>query len=188
MFETTLCAPKNYARCLIVAQKWWVDTAMVGDGGAKAGEPGARANGRPAETLAPIVRELQAAGITSLHGIAAALNERGIRTARGHGLWTAAPRRGLARLPRPVPHGLFRSAMLGVLHLVARLPTFAAQLAIRIEVIVALVGRDAILAVRTLLREGRRRDDGGKSGDGKELFHGRSPGCGSAIAACPSSS
>jgi hypothetical protein len=76
--------------------------------------------------------------------------------------------------------------MLGVLHLVVRLPTFAAQLTVRIDVVVALVGRNAILAVRSLLREGRRGDDGGKSGDGKELFHGRSPGYGGAIAACSS--
>jgi hypothetical protein len=60
---------------------------MAGDGGAKAREAGARArtaraNGRAAD-LAPIVAELRAAGVTSLRGIAAALNERGFRTARG---------------------------------------------------------------------------------------------------------
>jgi hypothetical protein len=31
----------------------------------------------------PVVREIQAAGITSLAAIAAALNARGVRTARG---------------------------------------------------------------------------------------------------------
>jgi hypothetical protein len=44
-------------------------------------------SGRP--DLAPIVKELQAAGITRLDGIALALNERGIRTPRGIGLWRA---------------------------------------------------------------------------------------------------
>jgi hypothetical protein len=38
---------------------------------------------------APVIRELQAAGITSLSRIAAALNERGIPTARGRGTWQA---------------------------------------------------------------------------------------------------
>jgi hypothetical protein len=34
----------------------------------------------------PIVRQIEASGVTGLHGIAAALNDRGIRTARG-GAW-----------------------------------------------------------------------------------------------------
>jgi hypothetical protein len=42
----------------------------------------ARAN-RAAADLAPIIAELRAAGITSLTGIAAALEERGVPTARG---------------------------------------------------------------------------------------------------------
>ena len=46
----------------------------------------ARANERAAE-LAPIVKELQAAGVTSLKGIAAALNQRGIPTSSGHRRW-----------------------------------------------------------------------------------------------------
>jgi hypothetical protein len=45
-----------------------------------------RADARAAD-LAPIIAELQAAGVTSLRGIAAALNERGIPTATGHGRW-----------------------------------------------------------------------------------------------------
>jgi hypothetical protein len=49
----------------------------------------ARAN-RTATDLAPVVAELQAAGITSLNGIAAALNERHIPTPRGSGHWYAA--------------------------------------------------------------------------------------------------
>jgi DNA invertase Pin-like site-specific DNA recombinase len=48
----------------------------------------ARADARAAD-LAPIIAELQAAGITSLRGIAAALNERGIQTPRGKGEWQA---------------------------------------------------------------------------------------------------
>jgi hypothetical protein len=38
--------------------------------------------------LAPIIRELQAAGVTSLRAIAAALNEQGIPSARG-GEWSS---------------------------------------------------------------------------------------------------
>ncbi|ACL62234.1 recombinase family protein [Methylobacterium nodulans] len=45
-----------------------------------------KADGRAAD-LAPTIAELQAAGITSLGGIAKALNERGIPTARG-GEWS----------------------------------------------------------------------------------------------------
>jgi hypothetical protein len=48
----------------------------------------ARANVRAAD-LAPIIFELQAAGVTSLRGIAAALTERRIPTANGRGVWTA---------------------------------------------------------------------------------------------------
>ena len=52
-----------------------------------------------AADLAPTVHELQAAGITSLRGIAAALNERGIPTASGRGTWQAVQvSRVLARL------------------------------------------------------------------------------------------
>jgi hypothetical protein len=59
----------------------------------------ARANKRAAD-LAPIIAELRAAGITSLTGIAAALEERGVPTARGSGPWYHAQvRRLLARLP-----------------------------------------------------------------------------------------
>jgi hypothetical protein len=48
---------------------------------------------------APTIAELQAAGVTSLRAIAAALNERGIPTARGSGPWYHAQvRRLLARL------------------------------------------------------------------------------------------
>lgn len=39
--------------------------------------------------LAPVIAELQASGVTSLSGIAAALTERGIPTARGRLEWTA---------------------------------------------------------------------------------------------------
>jgi hypothetical protein len=50
--------------------------------------------------IAPTIAELQAAGVTSLRGIAAALNERGIPTASGTGEWQAVQvRRVLARLP-----------------------------------------------------------------------------------------
>jgi DNA invertase Pin-like site-specific DNA recombinase len=48
----------------------------------------ARATAR-APDLAPTIAALQASGVTSLRGIAAALNERSIPTARGQGAWTA---------------------------------------------------------------------------------------------------
>jgi hypothetical protein len=37
--------------------------------------------------LAPVIAELRASGVTSLRGIAAALNERGIPTVAGSGRW-----------------------------------------------------------------------------------------------------
>lgn len=43
-----------------------------------------------AATLAPIVRELQASGVTSLNGLAAALNERGVPTPAGSRHWYAS--------------------------------------------------------------------------------------------------
>jgi DNA invertase Pin-like site-specific DNA recombinase len=59
-----------------------------------------RANER-ATDLAPTVAELQAAGVTSLRGIAAALNERGIPAASGRGKWSAVQvSRALARIRR----------------------------------------------------------------------------------------
>src|SRR5215831_13204910 len=52
-----------------------------------------------AADYAPVIRELQASGVTSLAGIAAALNERGIPTASGLGTWQAVQvSRVLARL------------------------------------------------------------------------------------------
>jgi hypothetical protein len=57
----------------------------------------ARANERAAK-LAPIVKDIQAAGVMSLRGIARALNERGISPPRGHGWQAMQVRRLLARL------------------------------------------------------------------------------------------
>jgi hypothetical protein len=56
----------------------------------------ARAVARAAN-LAPIVRALQANGVTTLNGIAEALNERGVPTAAGSGNWHATQ---VARLLR----------------------------------------------------------------------------------------
>jgi hypothetical protein len=59
----------------------------------------ARANERAA-IVAPIVKALQVAGVTSLNGIATALNARGVLTPAGGGRWHATQvRRVLARLP-----------------------------------------------------------------------------------------
>jgi hypothetical protein len=43
---------------------------------------------RFAKNAAPIIRSIQASGVTSLRGIARALNDRGVATARG-GRWEA---------------------------------------------------------------------------------------------------
>jgi hypothetical protein len=68
-----------------------------------------RANQKAAD-LAPIIAELRAAGITSLRGIAAALNERSILTVAGSGRWShtqvarlLARLAGLRRGRRPPP-------------------------------------------------------------------------------------
>jgi hypothetical protein len=55
---------------------------------------------REGADLAPIVKELQASGVTSLRGIAKALNERRIPTVAGSGRWYHVQvARVLARLP-----------------------------------------------------------------------------------------
>ena len=60
----------------------------------------ARADAR-ALALAPIIAEIRASGITTPYAIAAALTARGIRTARGHRVWTDNPVRNiLNRLER----------------------------------------------------------------------------------------
>jgi hypothetical protein len=52
-----------------------------------------------AATLAPTIKKLRAAGITTLQGIARELNRRGIRTSRGKKRWQAIQvRRVLERL------------------------------------------------------------------------------------------
>jgi DNA invertase Pin-like site-specific DNA recombinase len=54
---------------------------------------------RFAATVLPIMQEIQNAGVTSLRGLAIALNHRGVRTARG-GQWQVLNVRNLlARLP-----------------------------------------------------------------------------------------
>jgi hypothetical protein len=59
----------------------------------------ARANAR-ASDLAPTIKDIQASGVTTLRGIAAELNRRGIPTATGRGEWCGTRvRRVLARLP-----------------------------------------------------------------------------------------
>jgi hypothetical protein len=51
--------------------------------------------------LAPVIKALPANGVTSLSGIATALNKRGVLTPRGRGRWHAAQvARGLKRLER----------------------------------------------------------------------------------------
>ncbi len=62
-----------------------VDLAAAGATGAARAAAGAC---RVAENVAPVIREIRASGVASLHGIAVVLNTRGVRTARG-GRWAA---------------------------------------------------------------------------------------------------
>ena len=58
----------------------------------------ARSDAR-AVALAPIIANIQVRGVTTFHGIARALNARGVLTAAGKGQWEAVQvRRVLARL------------------------------------------------------------------------------------------
>jgi hypothetical protein len=58
----------------------------------------ARADERAAK-VAPVIKALRAKGVTSLHGIAEALNERRVPTPRSRGHWYATEvRRVLARM------------------------------------------------------------------------------------------
>jgi hypothetical protein len=70
--------------------------ANLGEAQAK----GAAANRATADVFAvdvlPVVRQIQAAGVTTHRAIAAALNARGIRTARG-GAWYDSTVRNLLR-------------------------------------------------------------------------------------------
>ena len=59
--------------------------AQAGAAGAARTAEGAQ---RFAENVAPIIEQIQVSGITSLRGVAAVLNTRGVRTARG-GRWAA---------------------------------------------------------------------------------------------------
>jgi hypothetical protein len=59
----------------------------------------ARAVARAAN-LAPVVKELQVSGVTSLNGIAEALNARGVPTPAGNGHWHATQ---VARLLKRLP-------------------------------------------------------------------------------------
>jgi hypothetical protein len=76
---------------------------LDGDRGAKVREAALRVRRKRAEAraadLAPIIADIRRDGITSLKGIAKALNARGIPTATGKGRWEIPQvRRMLARL------------------------------------------------------------------------------------------
>jgi DNA invertase Pin-like site-specific DNA recombinase len=70
----------------------------------KASRQGVKSNiahaDRFAENTLPIIREIQAAGITTLQGVAEALNARGIRTARGKKWFPGTVKNILARQTR----------------------------------------------------------------------------------------
>jgi len=73
--------------------------AEAGRAGAAATAEGAR---RFAENVLPIIQQVQASGVSSLRGVAAALNARGVRSARG-GRWAATQVRAvLARAPSEI--------------------------------------------------------------------------------------
>jgi hypothetical protein len=64
---------------------------------AKARELGRKV--RIARALSRAIKELKENGVTTLRGIAAALNERGVPTSRGKGQWQASQvKRVMARL------------------------------------------------------------------------------------------
>jgi hypothetical protein len=70
---------------------------------AKLGEAGRRAHAKNADAraavLAPTIAEIRASGVTSMRGIATALNARNIPTQTGRKTWQAVQvRRVLARL------------------------------------------------------------------------------------------
>jgi hypothetical protein len=76
---------------------------LDGDRGAKIREAAVEARRKQADEraagVAPVIAELRAAGVTSLYGIARSLNERGVPTATGRGIWRVPQvRRVLARL------------------------------------------------------------------------------------------
>jgi DNA invertase Pin-like site-specific DNA recombinase len=91
----SLAAAKARGRCL----GWSNPTRQEEQ--ARASRNGAAATrehaGRFAVNVLPIVREIRAAGIATLVGIASALNARGVRTARGRAWYPATVRNLLAR-------------------------------------------------------------------------------------------
>jgi hypothetical protein len=69
----------------------------------------ARADERAAD-LAPTIAEIRASGVTAPYAVAAALMERGIRTARGHRFWSFTQARSmLNRLDRLAAAGLLEA-------------------------------------------------------------------------------
>jgi DNA invertase Pin-like site-specific DNA recombinase len=70
----------------------------AGKGGAPLREAVARNSESHAWDLAPVLEELRAQGVTSLRGIAEALNERGMLTRRGGRWWVSNVRNLLGRL------------------------------------------------------------------------------------------
>ena len=73
----------------------------AGQAAAAGREVQARAADRFAETITPIIALLQKSGVTSLRGIAIALNNRGVRTARG-GEWQVSNVRNLIGRALPI--------------------------------------------------------------------------------------
>ena len=66
----------------------------------------AKSADRFAETVMPMIAALQKSGVISLRSIAIALNNRGVRTARGGGWQVSNVRNVLARSAEPLPQGV----------------------------------------------------------------------------------
>ena len=92
--ERSLIAART-SEALQAAKRRGVKLGKTGKQRAKANKAAAEAQ---AKALAPIIRELRAAGITSVRAIAAELNERKVVTARGGEWHPTSVARLLARL------------------------------------------------------------------------------------------
>ena len=64
-----------------------------------------RGTDRHAANVLPVVREIECAGVTTLQGIADALNARGIRTARGRRWYPSTVKNLLGRAGAQVEQG-----------------------------------------------------------------------------------
>jgi hypothetical protein len=125
------CAPTLTRSCCISTQRWrrrerrqypstlgppsplenckarsWATRRAQGKSAALGRDVQTRAADRFAETVLPMIVSLQKSGVTSLRGIAIALNNRGVRTARGGDWQVSNVRNILARAATPTGEGV----------------------------------------------------------------------------------